>query len=207
MPATPENRDNLKSWIEDHYKASAFNHCCHQPLPLITDLPPLQLHADPDAKPVAVHQPVSIPIHWQAQVKEELDRDVRLGVIEPVQMGEPTAWCSRMVVCSKSDGSPRRNVDLQAINRTAVRQTHPSDTPFHLAAAIPRNSVKSILDCCNGYHSVPLAPEDRHLTTFITPFGKYRYRVAPQGFLAAGLLHRQNGPHQSRDLQQEAAGG
>jgi hypothetical protein len=186
MPATPENREKLKSWIEDRYKASAFNQCCHQPLPLITDLPPLQLHADPKAKPVAVHTPVSIPIHWQVQVKEELDRDVRLGVIEPVQMGEPTAWCSRMVVCPKSDGSPRRTVDLQALNRTAVRQTHPSDTPFHLAAAIPSNSVKSILDCWNGYHSVPLAPEDRHLTTFITPFGKYRYKVAPQGFLAAG---------------------
>ena len=75
---------------------------------------------------------------------------------------------------------------MQALNRTAVRQTHPTDTPFHLAAAIPRNSVKSILDCWNGYHSVPLAPEDRHLTTFITPFGRYRYKVAPQGFLAAG---------------------
>jgi hypothetical protein len=37
MPATPENRDKLKSWIEDHYKASAFNQCCHQPLPLITE--------------------------------------------------------------------------------------------------------------------------------------------------------------------------
>ena len=186
MPATPENRDLLKSWIEDRYKASAFNQCCHQPLPLITDLPPLQLHADPKAKPVAVHQPVSIPVHWQAQVKEELDRDCRLGVIEPVPMGEPTAWCSRMVVCPKSDGSPRRTVDLQALNRTAVRQTHPTGTPFHLAAAIPSKSVKSVLDCWNGYHSVPLAPEDRHLTTFITPFGKYRYKVAPQGFLAAG---------------------
>ena len=91
-----------------------------------------------------------------------------------------------MVVCPKSDGSPRRTVDLQALNKTAVRQTHPSDTPFHLAAAIPSGSYKSVLDCWNGYHSVPLAQEDRPLTTFITPFGKYRYRVAPMGFLAAG---------------------
>ena len=186
MPATSTNRDKLKAWIEKNYEASAFNQCCHQPLPLITDLPPLQLHADPKAKPVAVHTPVSIPVHWQQQVKEELDRDVRLGVIEPVPLGDPVTWCSRMVVCPKSDGSPRRTVDLQALNDTAVRQTHPSDTPFHLAAAIPSGSVKSVLDCWNGYHSVPLAPEDRHLTTFITPFGRYRYKVAPQGFLAAG---------------------
>ena len=60
------------------------------------------------------------------------------------------------------------------------------DTPFHLAAAIPSGSIKSVVDCWNVYHSVPLAPEDIPYTTFITPFGKYRYKVAPQGFLAAG---------------------
>ena len=186
FPPTAKNREKLKAWIEEYYGSSAFNQCEHQQLPLMTDLPPLQLHADPKAKPVAVHQPVSIPIHWVEQVKAELDRDVRLGVLEVVPMGEPTAWCSRMVVCPKSDGSPRRTVDLQALNRTALRQTHPMDTPFHLAAAIPSGSTKSVLDCWNGYHSVPLAPEDRPYTTFITPFGKYRYKVAPQGFLAAG---------------------
>ena len=76
-----------------------------------------------------------------------MDRDVWLGVLEVVPMGEPTAWCSRMVVCPKSDGSPRRTVDLQALNRTAVRQTHPMHTFFHLAAAIPSRSIKSVMDC------------------------------------------------------------
>ena len=72
------------------------------------------------------------------------------------------------------------------MNRIAVRQIHPMETPFNLATAIPSGSVNCTLECLNGYHSVPLAPEDRALTTFITPWGKYRYLVAPQGFLAAG---------------------
>ena len=29
-------------------------------------------------------------------------------------------------------------------------------------------------------------PKDRHLTTFITPWGRYRYRVCPQGYIASG---------------------
>ena len=37
-----------------------------------------------------------------------------------------------------------------------------------------------------GYHSVPLRESDRHLTTFITPFGRWRYTRAPQGFLSSG---------------------
>ena len=37
-----------------------------------------------------------------------------------------------------------------------------------------------------GYHSVPICQEDRHLTTFITPWGRYRYKTAPQGYIASG---------------------
>ena len=92
--------------------------------------PPLQLMVDPNAKPVAVHTPVPVPIHWQHDVKMGLDRDVRLGVIEPVPIGEPVKWCHRMVVCAKKNGKPRRTVDLQALNAHATRKTHHTQSPF-----------------------------------------------------------------------------
>ena len=41
-------------------------------------------------------------------------------------------------------------------------------------------------DAWNRYHSVPLRESDRHLTTFITPFKRWRYTRAPQGFLSSG---------------------
>ena len=185
-PANIKDKEELKRLIEERYAASAFNQCEHQPLPLMTSSPPLQLHVDSKAIPVAVHKAVPVPIHWQQQVKAELDRDVRLGVLEQVPIGAPTTWCSRMVVCPKKDGSPRRTVDLQCLNRAAVRQTHATESPFHQAASIPRGTLKTVLDCWNGYHSIPLAEADRHYTTFTTPWGCYRYLVAPQGFLAAG---------------------
>ena len=34
--------------------------------------------------------------------------------------------------------------------------------------------------------SVPLHPDDRHYTTFITPWGRYQYCTAPQGNIASG---------------------
>jgi len=34
--------------------------------------------------------------------------------------------------------------------------------------------------------SVPLQPDDQHLTTFITPWGRYRYKTASQGYIAFG---------------------
>ena len=35
-------------------------------------------------------------------------------------------------------------------------------------------------------NSVPIRRDDRHLTTFITPWGRYRYKTAPQGCIASG---------------------
>ena len=42
------------------------------------------------------------------------------------------------------------------------------------------------MDAWNGFHSVPLCEKDKHLTTFITPFGRFRYLRAPQGFASSG---------------------
>ena len=183
--ATEENRDRLEQWLLDYYNSSTFNTCEHQPLPMMSG-PPLRLMVDPNAKPVVYHNPIPVPVHWQEAVKAGLDRDVQLGVIEPVPVGNPVTWCSRMVIAAKKSGEPRRTVDFQPLNRHAVRETHHTQSPFHQARSVPPQKYKTVLDAWNGYHSIPLHEDDRHLTTFITPWGRYRYCVAPQGYIASG---------------------
>lgn len=147
---------------------------------------PLKISFLPDETPSAVHTPIPIPHHWKEEVKAQLDADVALGIIEPVPPGNPTTWCSRMIVVPKKDGTPRRTVDLQALNKATKRETHHTHTPFHIASIIPPQTKKTILDAWNGYHSVPLSPEARDATSFITEWGRYRYLRAPQGFHASG---------------------
>ena len=185
FPATPENRKKLELFLLDYYKSSTFNKCDRQPLPLMEG-PPLHMRVDPNAQPVAYHTPIPVPLHWQAEVKAGLDQDVRLGVLEEVPIGEPVTWCHRMVVCAKKNGKPRRTVDFQPLNMHAVRETHHTPSPFHQARSVPPNTKKTVLDAWNGYHSVPIREEDRHLTTFITPWGRYRYKTTPQGYIASG---------------------
>ena len=43
-----------------------------------------------------------------------------------------------------------------------------------------------MLDATDGYHAVPLDEESKPFTTFITEWGRFRYRRLPQGFLASG---------------------
>ena len=182
---TAENKQKLKKWILDRYRASTFNTCENQELPRMSG-PPLKMDVDPTVTPSVVHTPIPVPIHWRTEVKSQIDRDVKLGVIEPVPWGEPATWCTRMVTVAKSNGSPRRTVDLQALNDASVRQTHHTQSPFHQAMSVPHNTKKTVCDAWNGFHSLTIREEDRHYTNFITPWGRYRYCCAPQGYLASG---------------------
>ena len=64
-------------------------------------------------------------------------------------------------------------------------------TPFQMARAIPRDTWKTVQDAWNGYHSIPIREEDRHLTTFMSPLGTLRYKRAPQGALFSGDAYNQ----------------
>ena len=73
-----------------------------------------------------------------------------------------------MVMTRKHDGTGRRTVDLSPLNKFCLRETHSSKAPFHLARSVPASHFKTVTDAWNGFHSVPIREEDRHLTTFCT---------------------------------------
>ena len=43
-----------------------------------------------------------------------------------------------------------------------------------------------MVDAWNGFHSVQIREEDRYLTTFLSPWGRYCYRTAQQGYKVLG---------------------
>ena len=187
LPYEPveKNVDAMKLWLLDFFSSSTFNRCPHQRLPMMKG-DPIKIHIDPEAIPKPVYTASTVPIHWREEIHEQLNQDVALGIIEPVPAGVPTTWQSRMHVVAKHDGTPRRTVDLRALNIHCKRESQHVVPPYKQARSVPNGVFKTVTDCWNGYHSCPLAEEDRHLTTFITEWGRYRYCAAPQGFKAAG---------------------
>ena len=169
-PPTEENIPRIKQYLMDYYRSTTFNTCEHQPLPLMEG-PPMKLMIEENAMAVAHHIPVPVPIHWQERVNPDIERDVALGVLVPVPIGEPATWCHRMVICAKKNGQPPRTVDFQPLNKYATRETHHTQSPFLEARAVPCNMKKTMFDAWNGYHSVLICEDDRHPTTFITPGG------------------------------------
>ena len=138
------------------------------------------------AVPVTINKPSTIPAHWVDQVRKDIEHDIDLGVLERVPSNTPTTWCSRMHVVSKKSGEPRRVVDLRAVNSATARQTHTTEPPFRQATTVPPNTWRFSTDSWNGYHSIPLDTRDTHVMTFLTPWGRLRYLVTPQGSLSSG---------------------
>ncbi len=128
--ATRENTDRMHRWLLERYAASTFNTCPNQALPTMIG-PPMSIsmiRVVPDAEPVMTSRPAKVPVYhvyWRDEVNRQLQQDVALGVIEKVPPGMSVTWLHNMVITPKANGSPRRPVDLQALNKVSVREAHP----------------------------------------------------------------------------------
>eukprot|EP00057_Strongylocentrotus_purpuratus_P020224 XP_011674698.1 PREDICTED: uncharacterized protein LOC105443347 [Strongylocentrotus purpuratus] len=133
---------------------------------------------DPDVQPV-VHAPRRYPIHLRDELKREFDDMEGNGVITKVI--EPSAWVSSIAVSRKSNGKLRVCLDPKDLNR-AIRRCHyrtiTTDEVIHKLSGARHFSK---LDAKNGYWSIKLDHDSSLLTTFNSPFGRYRYLRMPFG--------------------------
>ena len=108
FPVFEANCEKLQEDLLNNYKSSIFNTCENQRLSLTVCSPPMKLMIDPNAKSVAHHTPIPVPLHWREAVKEGLDQDVRFCVLEQVPIGDPVTWCHRMFVhvCALKNSKP-----------------------------------------------------------------------------------------------------
>lgn len=147
--------------------------------------PPMKIHLKDNATPFAVHTPRAVPFAFRDHTKAELDSMLDQGIITPAG-DEPSEWCHPMVVVPKTNGV-RVTVDLSKLNSQVHRPTHPSPTPFTAVRSVsPSSRYFTTADALHGYWQIELAEEDRHLTTFITPYGRYMHCRGPMGFAATG---------------------
>ena len=140
--------------------------------------------------------PYNIPVSFKNLANEELKAAVRMGVIEPVPAGETSDWCAPMMTVGKKSGGVRIVTNFRGLNKWCNRAPHPTQDTLRQVLSIPAISQAekkkgkklffSSLDAWNGYHSIPVDKKSRHYLTFTTEFGRYRYKVAPQGFLGSG---------------------
>ena len=123
-----------------------------------------------------------MPFAYRDKLKAELELLQQQGIIAPVT--EATCWCAPIVVTPKKGTDRiRMCVDLSKLNRFVLRERYQSPALAEAVADVTANEAKyfTVMDATKGYHQCPLAEDSQELTTFITPFGRFKYLRAPYG--------------------------
>ena len=146
------------------------------------------LHLNPDVPPV-VNAPRRVPFAQLDQVERELKRMVEMNVIAPVTT--PTKWVSSLVVAPKPNGKIRICIDPQPLNKAIMRSHYPLPSIEQITPKLHKAKVFSVLDAKTGFWQVKLDRESSYLTTFNTPFGRFRWKRMPFGINSAPEVWQQ----------------
>ena len=89
------------------------------------------------------------------------------------------------LVLVNTPGKLRICIDPQDLNRALLRAHYPLPTIEDVATRLYKAKVFSVLDAKNGFWQVQLDKPSSLLTTFNTPFGRYRWLRLPFGIKTA----------------------
>ena len=144
---------------------------------------PYSIKLRPGIQPMCIYTARKKAHPLLTKVKTEIDRMLAEGVISPVD--GPTDWCSGIVVKPKPNDTVRICVDLTALNKAVLREVHPLRSVDEDLARLSGSTVFTKLDAKSGFWQMPLEPESRLLTTFLTPFGRFCMNRLPFGISSA----------------------
>ena len=135
---------------------------------------------DPNVPPV-IHNARRAPISMKEDIKKELEDMENQKIIQKVREGEPTRWVNSLVYRRKGNGRLRICLDPKDLNKAILREHHVTPTLEETLPKFHGAQVFSILDAKSGYWNVELDEESNYITTFNSPFGRYRFLRMPFG--------------------------
>ena len=147
------------------------------------------IRLDTSVDPVQ-HAPRRVPVPLRECLKETLDTLVQEDILAQVE--QPTPWISSMVIVPKKDGSLRICLDPKDLNKAILREHYPLPTIEDIVTRLHGAKVFTILDVSKGFWHVPLDEPSSFLTTFHTPFGRYRWKRMPFGICSAPEVFQQH---------------
>ena len=159
---------------------------------------PYKLRLKPDAVP-AKHRPRKVPVHLQDAFHEEVERLVKIDVLEKVT--EPTEWVNSFVIVEKVIDSSNAHspnhvikksirlcIDPKDLNEALEREPYYSRTIDELVSMFAGAKVFTIVDMDKGNWQVVLHPESRKYTCMAFDIGRYQFKRLPMGSKVASNI-------------------
>ena len=114
----------------------------------------------------------------------------------PYFFGRQKAWVNNLVNRRKQNGRLRLCLVPKDVNAAIQREHHVTPTLEEILPKLNGATVFSIVDAKCGYWNVVLDKGSNYLTTFNSPFGRYRFNGLPSGLKnVTRHLSNQNWPN------------
>ncbi len=144
-----------------------------------------QLYPKEGSKP-RFYRARQVPYAMREPVAREIDRQVALGILEPVKF---SPWGTPVVPIRKKDGSIRLCGDYKiTVNRETITETFPLPRVEDLLASLAGGTAFSKLDLKQAYQQVALDDEAKRMVTINTHKGLYQVNRLPFGVASAPSL-------------------
>ena len=140
------------------------------------------MHSIPllDDVPVAKH-PYKLSHKKREIVRAQVADLLKKDIIEPCH----SPYASPVLVIPKKDGSHRMVLDYRELNKISVKRRWPLPRMSDILDRLTDANWISRLDLKHAFYQIPLNPQDRHKTAFVTPNGQYQFKRMPFGLHGA----------------------
>lgn len=142
-----------------------------------TDITDMQIKVN-DESPV-VYRPYRLS-HSEREKARDMVQDLLKNDIAE-ESNSP--YASPIILVRKKTGDFRLCVDYRALNRKTIKDHYPMPRIDDQLDLLSGNKYFTSLDLASGYYQIPLHPDSKHFTAFITPDGLYQFKKMPFGLV------------------------
>ena len=129
-----------------------------------------------DSQPVAVRARRT-PYHLRPEVSRQIVMMEKRDIIHKSN----SPWSAPIIMVKKSDGSYRFAVDFRELNKKTADEVVYLPSVKECLDSLAGSQLFTTLDLNSAYWQVPVAPEDRKKTAFVTEENKWEFMVMPFG--------------------------
>lgn len=133
------------------------------------------------AKPIKQKHHFVSP-YMQQTMNEELDRMLKLNVVEPSK----SAWANPIVCVKKKNGKTRLCLDSRRLNEVTVKDSYPIAYISRILGRLNGTKYLSSIDLSDAFWQIPLDEQSKPKTAFVVPGrGLFHFKRMPFGLCNA----------------------
>lgn len=157
----------------------------------------VELEVDDTVTPT-IQTPRRIPMSYRKMLNDEINALVKCRIIVPEK--EHTEWCSNILYPLRN-GKRRLCIDPVILNTALKRPNYQFPKLEEILPEVGKAKIFSKVDLRKGYWQVKLSEKSSKLTTFWTPFGRYRFLRLPFGLCSSSEIFQMKLYEITHDLE------